>query len=75
MLFVLTNPFKLLLVFHLTGSNGESYMHNFFNVRKNMFTINFKKGEHNVHANAFVAVYKNVIRDQRISKTCPIFFF
>ena len=66
MLFIFANPFKQLLVFHLALSNSQSHAHNVINIRRNTYAIDFKEGEHNVHANAFVAVNESIIGDQRI---------
>lgn len=38
-----------------------------------MYPVHFQKRQHNVHADALVAVHKSVVGDERIAEPCALF--
>ena len=71
---VLLHPSKQLLIAHTAVCNRKPDLHKLLVTAFKLDSVNLKERQHNINADAFIAIDKCVIGYKCISKTCSLFF-
>ena len=72
---MLDHPLEQCLITHTSIGNGQSHMNQLRIRTANLDAVHFKKGEHHIDADPFVAVHKGMIGNQSITEPRSLFFF
>ena len=72
---VFPDPCQKAFIIHLPGGDGKTDSGNLIVGAVQTDAVDLQKGQHDTHADPFVAVHKSVVSDQRIAEPCSLFFF
>ena len=68
------DPGKKLFITHLPRSYPKTCFNHIIIGAVQTYTVNLKKGQHDIHPDPLVAIHKGMVGDQRIAQSCTLFF-
>ena len=69
-----SDPGKELFIIHFAGGYAKTGGYNVLVGTVQANSVDFQKGQHDIHADALIPIYKGAIRDERKAQSCPLFF-